>query len=340
MFDHGWADAFERAGGAYYPQAAGRRPLHAGDRAAPAGRAPAATRGSGGRLLASAIVRMARQAGVSGAHVNFATEPEWRLMGELGFLQRTGVQFHWRNRGYEDFDAFLETLSSRRRKTIRRERRDAVAAGIDIEVLSGDRLTPSVWDAFFAFYRDTGERKWGVPYLTRRFFDLLGERMADKVALVMCRRGERWGRGRPQPDRRDRPLRPLLGLRRGPTASCISSAATTRPSTTRFAAAWPASRPAPRVLTRSGAVMCPCPPIRRTGSSMAGCATRSPGSWSRKPTHRGRDRRDPAAPLALPAWRRRGPRRLADVTGGGDAPRPVGLPPPMKVHRHMRERKT
>ena len=194
VFDHGWADAFERAGGAYYPKllvavpftpATGPRLLVA----------PGGDTGERRRLLASAIVRMARQAGVSGAHVNFATEPEWRLMGELGFLQRTGVQFHWRNRGYEDFDAFLETLSSRRRKTIRRERRDAVAAGIDIEVLSGDRLTPSVWDAFFAFYRDTGERKWGVPYLTRRFFDLLGERMADKVALVMCRRGERWVAG-------------------------------------------------------------------------------------------------------------------------------------------------
>jgi len=191
VFDHGWADAFERAGGRYYPKllvavpftpATGPRLL------VPPGPEAAELR----RVMASTVVRVAQEAGVTTAHVNFATEDESRLLGEMGFLLRTGVQFHWENEGYGDFDAFLESLSSRKRKAIRKERREALEDGVEIEILTGGDLTRDVWDAFFAFYRDTGSRKWGTPYLTRRFFDLLGERMGERVALVMCRRHGRW----------------------------------------------------------------------------------------------------------------------------------------------------
>ena len=133
-----------------------------------------------------------RRAGVSSAHINFLTEPEWRLAGELGLLQRTGLQYHWENRGYASFDEFLESLTSRKRKAIRRERREAVANDVSIVRLSGDELTADVLDAFYGFYRDTGERKWGIPYLTRSFFDLLAARMGENVVLVMCRRQGRW----------------------------------------------------------------------------------------------------------------------------------------------------
>ncbi|MDE2486191.1 MAG: GNAT family N-acetyltransferase, partial [Alphaproteobacteria bacterium] len=129
--------------------------------------------------------------GASGLHVNFPTEPEWRWMGAQGLALREGRQYHWVNRGYRDFEDFLAALSSGRRKTIRRERREA-QAGLEIACLTGADLTEDHWDAFFAFYMDTGARKWGRPYLTRKFFSLLGERMADRVLLIMARRGGRW----------------------------------------------------------------------------------------------------------------------------------------------------
>jgi predicted N-acyltransferase len=191
IFDHGWADAFERAGGRYYPKllvavpftpATGHRLL------VPAGADAAALR----RTLAATIVKVAEEAGVSSAHVNFATHAEWEEMGKLGFLQRTGVQFHWENAGYDDFDAFLASLSSRKRKAIRKERREATEGDVEIVPLSGADLTPEVWDAFYSFYRDTGSRTWGTPYLTRRFFDMLGERLGERVLLIMCRRDGRW----------------------------------------------------------------------------------------------------------------------------------------------------
>ena len=112
-------------------------------------------------------------------------------LGERGFLQRTDQQFHWENAGYATFDDFLAALASRKRKTIRRERSEALADGIEIDWLTGADLTESVWDAFFAFYMDTGSRKWGRPYLTREFFSLLGERMADRILLVMAKRDGR-----------------------------------------------------------------------------------------------------------------------------------------------------
>jgi predicted N-acyltransferase len=189
VFDHGWADAYERAGGSYYPklQAAvpftpvtGRR-LLTGD----SGNGPALS-----RLLADAGAALVRQAGVSSLHVTFATEEDWAVLGGAGYLQRTDQQYHFVNDGYRDFDDFLDALASRKRKTIKRERRDALT-GLDVKLLTGSDLTEAAWDAFFAFYMDTGSRKWGRPYLNRRFFSLVGERMADRILLVMASRGGR-----------------------------------------------------------------------------------------------------------------------------------------------------
>ena len=138
-------------------------------------------------LLAGAI-EAARQLGVSSLHINFPAEAEWRRLGEQGLLQRTDQQFHWINRGYASFQEFLGDLASRKRKTIRKEREAALASGIEIRVLTGSDLREEHWDAFFAFYMDTGSRKWGRPYLNRKFFSLIGAGMADRIALVMCRR--------------------------------------------------------------------------------------------------------------------------------------------------------
>jgi predicted N-acyltransferase len=130
--------------------------------------------------------------GLSSAHITFMPEADWRDLGEHGFLLRTDQQFHWHNRGYATFDDFLADLSSRKRKAIRRERKDALSAGIEVHGLTGADLTESVWDAFFAFYMETGSRKWGRPYLTREFFSIAGEAMADRILLVMARRNGRW----------------------------------------------------------------------------------------------------------------------------------------------------
>jgi hypothetical protein len=124
--------------------------------------------------------------------VTVARETEWKLLASHGFLQRTDQQFHWHNQDYRSFDDFLATLNSRHRKAIKRERREAVANGITIHALNGSDITEEAWDAFFAFYMETGSRKWGRPYLTRSFFSLIGETMANDVLLVMARRNNRW----------------------------------------------------------------------------------------------------------------------------------------------------
>ena len=191
VFDHGWADAYERAGGSYYPKlqvsvpftpASGRRLL-----ARPGPQAEALQ-----GLLADGLAEVCRRSNASSVHVTFATEPEWKLLGAHDYLLRTHRQFHWENAGYDCFDSFLAALASRKRKTIRRERAEAVSAGIEIHWLSGKDLTESVWDAFFDFYMETGSRKWGRPYLTRAFYSMVGEAMADRILLVMAKRAGRW----------------------------------------------------------------------------------------------------------------------------------------------------
>ncbi len=189
VFDHSWAQAYENAGGRYYPKVqiaapftpvTGRRLLVAPD-------APA-----GARATLIAALRGLRDAvEASSVHVTFANLRDAEALGAAGFARRTGEQFHFLNEGYADFEAFLAALSSRKRKTIRRERRDALGDDIAIDLLTGNDITSSHWDAFYAFYMDTGARKWGRPYLTRAFFDEIGRTMADKVLLVMARRDGR-----------------------------------------------------------------------------------------------------------------------------------------------------
>lgn len=191
VFDHGWADAFERAGGHYYPKlqcAVPFTPVTSNRLLTASGHDAAGAR----QLLIAAVVKVAERLDVSSIHITFPTEPEWHDLGAAGFLQRTGEQFHWQNRGYASFDEFLATLNARKRKMIRRERAGACTAGIEIDVLSGDALRHDHWDAFYRFYVNTGKRKWGAPYLNRAFFDLLHERLADRVALVLCRRDGRY----------------------------------------------------------------------------------------------------------------------------------------------------
>jgi uncharacterized protein len=191
VFDHGWADAYERAGGDYYPKlqvsvpftpATGRRLL--------VRPSPQADQVQG--ALLDALVELCRMREASSVHVTFMPEAEWDLAGRRGFLQRNDQQFHWENAGYGTFEDFLGALAARKRKVIKRERRDALAAGIEVHWLTGSDLTESVWDAFFAFYMETGSRKWGRPYLTREFFSLVGATMADRILLVMAKRAGRW----------------------------------------------------------------------------------------------------------------------------------------------------
>ncbi len=186
VFDHAWADAYHRAGGRYYPKlqcavpftpATGRRLM-----AAP-GADLAAVEGA----LAAALVALRDQAGASSAHVTFQDAAEWSRMGE-GWLKRVDIQYHWFNRGYRSHDDFLDALQSRKRKALKRERREATANGITIAHLTGANLTEAVWDDFFAFYMDTGSRKWGRPYLTREFFSLAGAAMPERILLVMASR--------------------------------------------------------------------------------------------------------------------------------------------------------
>ncbi len=183
VFDHGWAEAYERAGGQYYPKLQAAAPFSP----VPGARLlvrPGQEAGTVRASLAKGMVEVARRMGVSSLHVTFCTEDEAAVMEEAGFLRREGTQFHWLNDGYQSFDDFLARLVSRKRKQIRKERRDALAPGIAIRALSGGELTSQVWDDFFDFYISTSDRKWGSPYLNREFFDLLGQRLGDRVVLV------------------------------------------------------------------------------------------------------------------------------------------------------------
>ena len=183
IFDHGWAQAWERAGGRYYPKlqcAVPFTPVTGPRLIAPD---PQVRRG-----LLQAMTALAGKAGLSGVHVTFCTAAEAELGREAGFLPRLSEQFHWINRGYASFDDFLAELSSRKRKAIRRERERAQAFGGTIRSLTGDEILPRHWDAFWRFYQDTGSRKWGRPYLTRAFFARLHDTMRDACLLVLAER--------------------------------------------------------------------------------------------------------------------------------------------------------
>ncbi|MHC2215460.1 GNAT family N-acetyltransferase [Rhizobium leguminosarum] len=191
VFDHGWADAFERAGGRYYPKLQCSIPF---------------TPATGPRLLvaeglqrlpiqsaiAESLKEEVRRLGISSAHITFVPDEEIGVFEMDGYLHRTDQQFHFINDGYANHEEFLETLASRKRKALRKERRAALENGISIDWLTGRDLTERIWDQFFKFYMDTGGRKWGRPYLTRKFYSLIGERMADDILLVMAKRDGRY----------------------------------------------------------------------------------------------------------------------------------------------------
>lgn len=188
VFDHGWAQAFERAGGSYYPKLQVTVPF---------------TPATGPRLLtggdttligpmSDALKTVCRRLDLSSVHVTFEPQDEALALERAGFLQRNDQQFHWTNEGYGSFDDFLAQLSSIRRKNLKRERREALSAGIEVEHVTGSALREEHWDAFFEFYMDTGSRKWGTPYLTREFFSRVGSTMADSIVLIMARRSGRY----------------------------------------------------------------------------------------------------------------------------------------------------
>jgi uncharacterized protein len=185
VFDHGWASAFERAGGDYYPKLQAAVPFSPvpGPRLLrrPDAGIPIAT-------MAQALEQGCRGLDLSSVHVTFCTEEEWEGLGQAGWLQRLGMQFHWDNAGYASFDDFLGALSSRKRKGLRRERRDANAAGLTFRTLRGHEIRAQHWDAFYRFYTSTVDRKWGSAYLTRQFFHLLGQRLGDQVVLMLAER--------------------------------------------------------------------------------------------------------------------------------------------------------
>ncbi len=190
VFDHGWADAWTRAGLPYYPKLQHATPF------TPA-TAPRllATDPEVRALLAAASETLVRDNGLSSAHATFLTPADADLLDSAGWLERTDIQYHWFNQGWRGFGDFLGALSSRKRKALRKEREAALAAVDEIAWLTGTDLCETAWDSFWAFYQDTGSRKWGRPYLTRAFFSLLGERMADRVVLAMARKGGRYVAG-------------------------------------------------------------------------------------------------------------------------------------------------
>ena len=181
VFDHGWAEAWQRAGGQYYPKLQVAVPFTPVPGPRLLGRRP--------QQLLAAIEAVTTQNGLSSAHVTFIDQAGAAECERRDWLTRLGIQYHWFNRGYESFDEFLAALSSRKRKVIRKERA-AACEGIEIRALRGDEIGGSERDAMWAFYQDTGSRKWGRPYLTRAFFDLVAERMGDRLLLFLaCRDG-------------------------------------------------------------------------------------------------------------------------------------------------------
>ena len=182
VFDHGWADAWERAGGSYYPKLQVAVPFTPVP-------GPRLLGGRAQQLLA-ALEAVTVQNQLSSAHVTFLEEEEAAEAGRRGWLERHGIQYHWFNRGYRDFEDFLDTLASRKRKAIRKERA-AARAGLEFRALRGGEIGPAEWDAMWRFYQDTGSRKWGRPYLTRSFFKAIGETMGDRLLLFLALRDGR-----------------------------------------------------------------------------------------------------------------------------------------------------
>jgi len=193
VFDWAWADAYHRAGGRYYPKLVSAVPFTpaTGRRLLVAPGCPPQTLKERRIALLSGMVRLAERTGVSSLHINFPEAEEWQLAGDAGFLLRTDRQFHWENAGYASFEDFLGRLSSRKRKTIRKERKAVAAAGVSMEWRTGADIEERHWDAFYGFYCNTSERKWGETYLNRAFFSRLGERLKDRVLLVLASRDER-----------------------------------------------------------------------------------------------------------------------------------------------------
>jgi predicted N-acyltransferase len=191
VFDAGWADAYERAGGAYYPKLQVSVPFTPATGPRLMVR-PGAQPEQARAALAAGLMALTEKREASSAHVTFLPREESDVLVARGFLQRTDQQFHWDNAGYATFEDFLTALAARKRKLVKRERRDATADGITLHWLTGSDLTEDVWDAFFSFYMDTGSRKWGRPYLTRAFFSMVGETMREHILLVMARRAGRW----------------------------------------------------------------------------------------------------------------------------------------------------
>jgi len=188
VFDWGWADAYERAGGRYYPKLQCAVPFSPvpGPRLLVNGAAGAAEKTELQKILLSGMTRVADQLKVSSAHITFCDEALWTMGKNMGYLQRLGQQFHWHNQGYADFDDFLSALASRKRKSIRKERQKVADLGLDIRTLTGADIKERHWDAFFEFYLSTTDKKWGQSYLHRAFFSMIGERMPDAVVMIMA----------------------------------------------------------------------------------------------------------------------------------------------------------
>jgi hypothetical protein len=186
VFDHGWADAFSRAGGRYYPKLQCAVPF-----TPVTGRRLLTTTAEDRAALAQGLIALCAQEEASSVHITFLPEDDWHALGSSRWLQRTDIQFHWHNAGFATFDDFLKSLSSQKRKNIRKERASVATAGISLACLSGSDIREAHWDAFYDFYMDTGGRKWGTPYLNRRFFSLIGAAMPDHVLLVMASRAGR-----------------------------------------------------------------------------------------------------------------------------------------------------
>jgi uncharacterized protein len=186
VFDHGWAEAYERAGGNYYPKLQASIPF---------------TPATGPRLLAPTpeiraslareLITLCGDTSASSIHITFLPDEDWTALGGRQWLKRQDIQFHWHNQGYANFEDFLAALASRKRKNIRKERDTVRAAGIEVQWITGKDITERHWDDFFILYMETGSRKWGTPYLTRRFFSMIGERMAQHILLVTCKRAGR-----------------------------------------------------------------------------------------------------------------------------------------------------